>query len=127
MAALLSAVLLLGGVLPGLQGLCAEMASPAPQQTTMQAEAAGHALSLPHQCEADCPGMTCCVSVSSFTDRMDLQLPDRGATADLTRLRSVEDVPVPAPEDDPSTPVRGLDADALSSVRLHVWTATFLS
>jgi len=132
-AALLSVMLLLGGVLPGLQGLCAEMTFPAPPQAAVQAEAASpahsssHAHSSSRDCEDDCPGVVCCVSVSSLTDRMDLRLPDRGATADLTRLRSVEAVPVPAPEADASPSARDLDADPPSAVRLHVWTATFLS
>lgn len=131
MAVLLSAVLLLGGVLPGLQGLCAEMASEAPQQQTVvmhaEAEAAGHGHSSSHACEGECAGVTCCMSVSSFTDRLDLRLPDRGVAADLTRLRHVEPVSIPAPDRDDAVRVGDPDSDPISSVRRHVWTATFLS
>ena len=130
LAALMSAVLLLGGVLPGLQGLCAEMASAVPQQTVVmhaEAEAMGHAHSSSHSCEGECAGITCCMSVSSFTDRLDLRLPDRGVAADLTRLRHVEPVSIPAPDRDNSVWVGDPDSDPISSVRRHVWTATFLS
>ena len=130
MAVLLSAVLLLGGVLPGLQGLCAEMASAASQQTVaMHAEAGatGHAHASSHACEGECAGITCCASISSFTDRLDLRLPDRGAAADLTWLRHVEAVSIPAPDRDNSVWVGDPDSDPISSVRRHVWTATFLS
>jgi hypothetical protein len=130
LAALMSAVLLLGGVLPGLQGLCAEMASAASQQTAAlhaEAEAVGHGHSSSHACEGECAGLTCCASLSSYTDRLDLRLPDRGATADLLRRRRVEPVVSPAPDRDNSVWVRDLDSDPVSSVRRHVWTATFLS
>lgn len=130
MAALLSAVLLLGGILPGLQGLCAEMASAAPQETVAmhgEAEAAGHAHASSHACEGECAGGTCCASISSFTDRLDLRLPDRGAATDLMRLRRVEPVSIPAPDRDNSVWVGDPDSDPISSVRRHVWTATFLS
>jgi len=129
MAVLMSAVLLLGGVLPGLQGLCAERAS-APQQTVAmhaEAEAAGHAHASSHACEGECAGVTCCASISSFTDRLDLRLPDRGAVADLLRLRHVEAVSIPAPDRDAAVWVEDPDSDPISSVRRHVWTATFLS
>ena len=129
LAALLSAVLLLGGVLPGLQGLCAEMAASPPQAVAMHAEAGteGHAPSSSHDCEGDCVGIACCASVSSFTETLDLRLPDRGAAADLAHLRVVEDISVPVPDRDNSGWVRAFDSDLVSSVRLHVWTATFLS
>ena len=130
MAVLLSAVLLLGGVLPGLQGLCAEMASAASQQTVVmhaEAEAVGHGHSSSHACEGECAGITCCASISSFTDRLDLRLPDRGVAADLTRLRHVEPVSIPAPDRDDAVRVGDPDSDPISSVRRHVWTATFLS
>jgi hypothetical protein len=58
---------------------------------------------------------------------LDLRLPDRGATADLLRRRRVEPVVSPAPDRDNSVWVRDLDSDPVSSVRRHVWTATFLS
>ena len=130
MAVLLSAVLLLGGVLPGLQGLCAEMVSAAPQETVAmhaEAEATGHAHASSHACEGECAGVTCCASISSFRDRLDLRLPDRGAAADLTRLRHVETVSIPAPDRYNSVWVEDPDSDPISSVRRHVWTATFLS
>jgi hypothetical protein len=126
---LLSAVLLLGGVLPGLQGLCAEMAA-SPQETVAmhaEAEAAGHAHASSHTCEGECVGVTCCASISSFTDRLDLRLPDRGAPTDLARLRTVESVAVPVPDRDHPVWVGEPDSDPISSVRRHVWTATFLS
>lgn len=138
MAALLSAVLLLGGVLPGLQGLCAERASAVSPGSVVHADAAAmsHAHDSSHECEGDCVGIACCASVPSFTDcasvpsfteTPDLRLPDRGAAADRARLRTVEDVSVPAPERDESEWVRDIEPGLLSSVRLHVWTATFLS
>ena len=129
MAALLSAVLLLGGVLPGLQGLCAERASAVSPGSVVHADAAAmsHAHDSSHECEGDCVGIACCASVPSFTETPDLRLPDRGAAADCARLRTVEDVSVPAPERDESEWVRDIEPGLLSSVRLHVWTATFLS
>ena len=130
LAALLSAVLLLGGVLPGLPGLCAEMASSSPQQAVaMHAEAGAesHAPSSSYDCEGECAGVTCCMSVSSFTETLDLRLPDRGATADLARFRSVGTVSIPAPDRDDAVWVEEPESDPISSVRLHVWTATFLS
>ena len=130
MAVLMSAVLLMGGVLPGLQGLCAEMASAASQQTVVmhaEAEAVGHGHSSSHACEGECAGITCCASISSFTDRLDLRLPDRGVAADLTRLRHVESVSIPAPDRDDAVRDGDPDSDPISSVRRHVWTATFLT
>jgi hypothetical protein len=128
MAALLSGVLLLGGVLPGLQGLCAEMAS-ASSETAMHADAAAmpHDAASSPDCEDDCAGIACCVSVASLTDAPDLRLPDRGAAADLTRLRSEESVSIPAPDRDNSGWAQEFDPDPVLPVRLHVWTATFLS
>jgi len=129
LAALLSAVLLLGGVLPGLQGLCAGMTASPQQAVAMHAEAGAesHEPSSPHGCEGECAGVTCCMSVSSFTETLDLRLPDRGGIADLARHRTVEDISVPAPERSESRWVRDIESGLLSAVRLHVWTATFLS
>ena len=129
MAALLSGVLLLGGVLPGLQGLCAEMTASLQQAVAMHAEteAETHARSSSPDCEDDCAGIACCVSVASLTDAPDLRLPDRGAAADLTWLRSEESVSIPAPDRDNSGWAQEFDPDPVLPVRLHVWTATFLS
>jgi hypothetical protein len=80
-----------------------------------------------HECEGDCTGVACCVSVSALTDRPDLRLPDRGVSADVLRLRVVEPVSIPAPDRDDAVWGRALDSDPVSSVRRHVWTATFLS
>jgi hypothetical protein len=100
----------------------------APQAIVMKAEAGG--MDRPHSshdCEGACAGGVCCASVSSLTDQPDLRLPDRGAPTDLTRLRVIADVSVPAPDRGNSAWGRDTDVDLFSAVRLHVWTATFLS
>jgi hypothetical protein len=80
-----------------------------------------------HECEGDCTGVACCVSVSALTDRPDLRLPDRVVSADLTGLRRGEPVSIPVPDRGDTVRVRALDSDPVSAVRRHVWTATFLS
>jgi hypothetical protein len=152
LSALLCVTLLAGVVLPAVQHACAmsmmeaeghEMASHsemaphhgamhAPAQEAPSAHTGRDAEATPaseaaFDCLDRCLDGDCCTLESAPADAPDLRLPLRAeaGSADLP-IRTAERVAVPTPDRRTASPVP-LDSPPLSSVRLHVWTATFLT
>jgi len=77
-------------------------------------------------CPDVCPVGTCCTVESAPSEVPDFRLPVRTEMdANVLPLRPVDRVAVPVPDRTVHSPHRS-ESPPLSSVRLHVWTATFL-
>lgn len=77
-------------------------------------------------CPDVCPMGTCCTVESAPAEVPDVRLPVRTELdTDVLALRPVNRVAVPVPDRTAHPPHRS-ESPPLSSVRLHVWTATFL-
>jgi hypothetical protein len=149
-AALLSVVLLAGVLLPVLRHACTDADAPsAASATEAHAVAAPHTASdhagsdatasshnqhpapadgSAHECDNPCAIGACCVLPSLLSEAPDLYRVDRTVQpADVLPRLTVEDRTRPWPD---RTSWRPRSADSFSpppSVRLHVWTATFLT
>lgn len=158
-AALLSAVLLAGTVLPAVQHVCASMhaMADAPEAMTHGADVpqgdthghdahvghspapmavvhdpgshdGEHTAPATHDCIEPCLDGCSCTVQSAPVDVPDLRTPDRGPSEEAALLQPVTDrTAVPAPVSSERPRVERESSPSPSAVRLHIWTATFLT
>jgi len=159
-AALLSAVLLAGTVLPAVQHVCASMhaMTDAPEAMTQEAHHASsgeahrqdahvghspapmaavhdpashegeHTAPATHDCIEPCLDGCSCTVQSAPVDVPDLRTPDRGPSEEAALLQPVTDrTAVPAPVSSERPRLARESFSSPSAVRLHIWTATFLT
>jgi len=159
-AALLSAVLLAGTVLPAVQHVCASMhaMSGAPEAMMQAAYHAsegeahqhdadaghrpapvaagyspashdgGHTVPGGHDCIEPCLDGCSCTVQSAPVDVPDLRTPDRDRSEDVALVQPLTDrIAAPAPSSSEHPAVARESSPSPSAVRLHIWTATFLT
>jgi hypothetical protein len=158
-AALLSAVLLAGTVLPAVQHVCASMHgmadapeammhgadapsgdahghdahvdhSPAPMAVVHDpaSHEGDHSGPATHDCIEPCLDGCSCTVQSAPVDVPDLRTPDRGPSEEAALLQPVTDrTAVPAPVSSERPRLARESFSSPSAVRLHIWTATFLT
>lgn len=158
-AALLSAVLLAGTVLPAVQTVCASMHGMADAPEAMihgadapSGDAHGHDAHVDdilspdatvhdpashegdhtgpakHDCIEPCLDGCSCTVQSAPVDVPDLRTPDRGPSEEPALLQPLTDrMAVPAPSSAERPRVERESSPSPSAVRLHIWTATFLT